>query len=494
MEKANRVLTGGYFYAGIFSKKREKGGRSMQIYSAMIPVKESFSKKEFVRLVLEWNQGSPCDRMKGVNWDGESYSLCWRDASRMLALEELPEKRIIAARFQKEDIYGMIWTTDLILNLEEKRLSVRLDQETTERTSSFFYHFSPPYFIRMVIRKGYAGMDGRLPVTGEPVALGIGEKELAEAVLLGKEHFQLPVIYVTKKWDGAYPLHVKRLSERLQGTAHVLKETDPKLGELLRKSCDGENPHHGAIGIYYPSASAGKKKIHFEPYTEEILFQKIVNMIYRYENQQTRGPLYLWEDIRMERLRLNHSVLLNNHRKIQEENQDLYEIFEAQLKSQEERIETLTNRVTALSLENQGLHAKMEERQAVPLIYKGSMREFYEGEVRGILLELLEDCLERQEPDTRSQEILKNILEENKKAGRQENRKSRIKRLLKGYSNLSASLKHDLEELGFSVVSEGKHYKLTYFQDPRYTIVMAKSCSDARAGNNLASEIIRKML
>ena len=30
-----------------------------------------------------------------------------------------------------------------------------------------------------------------------------------------------------------------------------------------------------------------QKKIHFEPYTEEILLQKIVNMIYRYENQQT---------------------------------------------------------------------------------------------------------------------------------------------------------------------------------------------------------------
>ncbi len=47
----------------------------MQIYSAMIPVKESFSKKEFVRLLLEWNQGSPCDRMKGVNWDG-GVTLC----------------------------------------------------------------------------------------------------------------------------------------------------------------------------------------------------------------------------------------------------------------------------------------------------------------------------------------------------------------------------------------------------------------------------------
>ena len=117
----------------------------MQIYSAMIPVKETFSKKEFVRLLLEWNQGSPHDRMKGVRWQEEQ---------RLLAVEDLPEKRIIAARFQKTDSYGMIWTSDLVLNLEEKRLSVRLDQEVTEQTSSFFYRFSPPYFIRLVIRKG----------------------------------------------------------------------------------------------------------------------------------------------------------------------------------------------------------------------------------------------------------------------------------------------------------------------------------------------------
>ncbi|MFQ9396350.1 MAG: hypothetical protein ACLR2E_22900 [Lachnospiraceae bacterium] len=56
------------------------------------------------------------------------------------------------------------------------------------------------------------------------------------------------------------------------------------------------------------------------------------------------------------------------------------------------------------------------------------MREFYEGEVRGILLELLEDCLERQEPDTRSQEILKNILEKIKKRAGRRTERSRIKR------------------------------------------------------------------
>ena len=60
-----------------------------------------------------------------------------------LSVLSLPEKRIIAARFQKTDSYGMIWTSDLVLNLEEKRLSVWLDQEVTEQTSSFFYRFSP---------------------------------------------------------------------------------------------------------------------------------------------------------------------------------------------------------------------------------------------------------------------------------------------------------------------------------------------------------------
>ena len=83
-------------------------------------------------------------------------------------------------------------------------------------------------------------MDGRLPVTGKPVSLGIGEKELAERVLLGKEHFQLPIVYLTKKWDGCYPLNAELLSEQLQRTAHVLKETTPELGKLLRKNVTGK--------------------------------------------------------------------------------------------------------------------------------------------------------------------------------------------------------------------------------------------------------------
>ena len=78
MEKANRILTGGYFYAGIFSKKREKGGRSMQIYSAMIPVKESFSKKRICAA------GPGVESGKSVRQD-EGSELGWRELLFVLA-------------------------------------------------------------------------------------------------------------------------------------------------------------------------------------------------------------------------------------------------------------------------------------------------------------------------------------------------------------------------------------------------------------------------
>ncbi|MFQ9152859.1 MAG: hypothetical protein ACLR6B_16585 [Blautia sp.] len=50
-------------------------------------------------------------------------------------------------------------------------------------------------------------------------------------------------------------------------------------------------------------------------------------------------------------------------------------------------METLLKRINVLTLENQRLHEKVEGMQAVPLLYKGEMAEFYEGEVRDVLLD-----------------------------------------------------------------------------------------------------------
>ncbi|MBZ2061554.1 hypothetical protein K1J01_04025 [Streptococcus sanguinis] len=61
------------------------------------------------------------------------------------------------------------------------------------------------------------------------------------------------------------------------------------------------------------------------------------------------------------------------------------------------------------------------------------------------------------------------------------------------YNGLNGKLKQDLKQLGFSVSDDGKHYKLTYFNDKRYIIPMAKTPSDGRAGKNNVSNINNKV-
>ena len=49
-------------------------------------------------------------------------------------------------------------------------------------------------------------------------------------------------------------------------------------------------------------------------------------------------------------------------------------------------------------------------------------------------------------------------------------------------------------DLGISISEDGKHYKLTYRNDPRYMVTFAKTPSDNRAGNNCAALINKTMM
>lgn len=49
----------------------------------------------------------------------------------------------------------------------------------------------------------------------------------------------------------------------------------------------------------------------------------------------------------------------------------------------------------------------------------------------------------------------------------------------------------ELKDIGFEISEDGKHYKLTYFGDARYTIALAKTPSDYRSGQNNISIITK---
>ena len=59
---------------------------------------------------------------------------------------------------------------------------------------------------------------------------------------------------------------------------------------------------------------------------------------------------------------------------------------------------------------------------------------------------------------------------------------------------MSGKLRQELKDLGFEITEDGKHYKLTYYNDERYTIIFGKTPSDVRSGKNNAQTVIKMVL
>jgi len=469
----------------------------MLLYSTKFMVKESFTKKEFVNLVLQWNQNSPHDKMQGIAWNEREYNLSFKDGKRTLAINELEHYNIIAARFRKEDENGVVWTTDYILNYGERKLAVRLDRETTEDTTRFVPKFSRPHFVRMVISNGYAGMDANLEISNEAVSITKSNYKVIENVITGEVKYDLPVIYITKTWAGNYPVKIHRLTDNLQGVAHVIKETDASVSKLLMRSCEGKNAHHGGIGIYYPSSSASSKTLDGNKYisSEDVLIRKIIDVVFRYMNQQIREEMYTWEGVQYELVRVRNEELSKMSKSVENENKELLDYFEEQLQISEGTIKELNNKNAALTQELQGLRRKMDMTENVPILVYGEEDDLYEGEIREIVMDILVESRKKgQKENSRRAHVLDDIIETNRYDAIAKSREKRIKKVLKGYRNMNSSMRQELQEFGFTITEEGKHYKLTFYDDPRYVATMAKTSSDYLAGDNLSSEIIKNML
>ncbi len=62
-----------------------------------------------------------------------------------------------------------------------------------------------------------------------------------------------------------------------------------------------------------------------------------------------------------------------------------------------------------------------------------------------------------------------------------------------GYKSFTGAMRQELESMGFEVTGDGKHYKITYRGDTRYTVTAAKTPSDVRSGMNTASQMNKVM-
>ena len=88
--------------------------------------------------------------------------------------------------------------------------------------------------------------------------------------------------------------------------------------------------------------------------------------------------------------------------------------------------------------------------------------------------------------------MLKDILSQNQETGIDDEISEALKNILDQSCNLNAQQKRRLLEYGFEIES-GKHYKVTFNKDERYTFTLSKTPGDYRTNLNTLKDAINTL-
>lgn len=502
----------------------------MLLFCTVLDIEKTLTKEAFIKLVLEWNQGSPHESnvIKEINWHGE-HNIKYGDEKLWIDIEEYRNKDIIAVRFEKTEEDGAVWDTDYVMNFQEMKMSIRLDRSYLEEALTIDPKFSTPHFITLLIERAYVKSDGQLKVLKTPIFIDDNNIKLLVDIINGKMTYRLPIVYISKTYYDEDPVNVNLLASKLKGVAHVLVQNSNCTNNKLKMLCDEKNEYYGAIGIYFPRQAMGHRRYLYRRVTgiDNHLLEKVIRVVIQYSNSQMIETLYTWQGVnnallrdrlfsqKEERMQVEEErrktlyellQLKGNLNKAQEEMQQkaiedakleadkLLADFDEDMRKLQEQVEQLSRANDALTSENYGLRSKINSIDKIPVIFLGDEEEFYPSEIKEMILDALEESLKAVSPKTRRYDVLSDILQKNMYENIREEKEKAIKSMFKDYKSLSGMMRQQLKDIGFEVTEDGKHYRLTYFGDDRYKTTIAKTGSDWREGKNIAATILKNMM
>ncbi len=524
----------------------------MLLYSTTLDIKDTLTKEGFIEMVIQWNQKSthPENVIPDIKWTGER-NIRYGNEDLWLAIEEYRNKNIIAARYERKAADDAIWDTDFVMNFDTMKMTVQLDRVYTEGALMDNLTYATPYLITMLIDGGYLKDDNGLEVLKEATPINQDNIRLLADVINGEAHYRLPIVYISKTEENRNPLNVGILCYKLKGAAHVLLEEDISLTDTLSAECNENNESLGGIGIYYPNGKHRRFMYRTSYENENDLMDKITTAVFQYLNAQNLPSLSTWQGVnnalltdrylsqkekadveeqgRLEaedrtrkaeeektqaknetaqakdetRKAKNETAqakdetakALERQRKAEDKYDSYFEAFDSENEELRKQLTDYMRKNESLKYENQKLMEKLADTDNVPIIFLGDEEEFYQGEIKEMILDAVAEQIKNVEKDTRRYDVLLDILKGNDYQEVGAARKNAVKKMFKGYDSMSKTLRNELHELGIEIVGETNHYRLTYYGDGRYSVTVSKTPSDKRrTGDNTAATIINEML
>ena len=501
----------------------------MLLFSSILDINPAMDRESFVKLVIKWNKQSKYENniIPDLEWNGK-YNVRYGNDNLWLSIQEYAPERILSVRYEKHEADGTVWDTDYVMNFNKMQMSIRLDRSYEADALTIGEKFSTPHFITLLEEKGYLKADGDLLVSREPFYITENNLSILSDIITNGNSYKLPVVFVSKLFSGDDPVDVKWLSSRLKGVAHVLVQESNDITNQIREACDSRNEFNGAIGIYFPSGSLRHKRFlsHTGEGYDDFLMEKVVKLVIQYCNAQLSEPLFTWQGVNNAILMDNFSKQRNDYlaadlakKKAEQEMEQMLSSldeeekrirtkavedaqadadkilasFDNELQHLQQQVEELAKANELLQYENQGLKSKLDTVSDIPVLYMGDEFEFYPGEIKDLVLLVLSESSQGIQEKTRRSDVIKDIIRNNDYKNTSSQKAEEIKKLLKGYDGMTSPLRQALEDMGFVITEDGKHYKLTYFGDDRYQIILSKTPSDFRTGKN-SSQKLSKMV
>jgi hypothetical protein len=462
----------------------------MASFAAEFPIEPNRSVHDVMRLACRWITGSPHSGIKqlphdGLPQDDESSVVLGREQV-FLAHSVIDGGEMGGIRYERtEDT--LAWTTNIVSLKSDNRHILRMEVNCEALTT--LTHLPPskkPYFIKQAITELGGGNDGEIPVADCPFLLSPGEEDAAASLILGTAGNSLPIIYVSAGFNGEYYVDPAELARFVGGLAHVVVEPNRKFSYALRRKTRSRNAFGGTVGVYWPdtemrSIYAGEEGIR----EGRILAIKIAKDVRIALSNRRHRSNCTWAHLkefssknRYEQLKSQGSTELNQY----------ISAFDDEIAAKKQTISEREEEIASLSAEIRRLRGIAETSQG-GLIERGDEQDFYRGEVRDIVISALRDAATRVRQGSRRAHILQSILDVNNPYGEIEKSADEVKSLLREYRSMDARTRAGLTRLGFELSEEGKHWKIVFQGDTRYTFTLPKTGGDFRGGLNTVSDI-----
>jgi hypothetical protein len=464
----------------------------VSVFSTEFVLEKGCEPIEVIELASKWLIGSPhstlrVDELKSVPIQDEKV-IQSSDSNAVFISVEFDGQEMSGVRYEKRE-KNLLWTTSIVARKSSEGLAVGI-RVVCEGLSALEKIPRPkkPYFVKQALQEFGGGQDGAFPVTDKPIYLDEGQEHIAAALMQGEAGNRLPLVYVSSGFNGRFQVDPKKLAQQLSGLAHVVIEPSLNFSCNLRGLVKDNNVYGGTVGVYW--SDTGVRRSFFkseESISDEEIHRKLIGHIQetlagrRQQNDCTWASLReLYSDWRMAEVK---SEAKPAEEKIKKE-------FQALLSAKDERIRELKEGSESLKSQLKQL-AQATSGSAGPYLKSCSERDFFAGEISDTIVDALNAFKPSLNSESRRFHIVEALLEANPKVGKAREKAEEVKRILRGYKKMDKKTRAALIGLGFEIEEDGKHHKLIYSSDPRYTFTGSKTGSEYRGGKNFASEINR---